>query len=507
MTGADGRFSRRSLLLRGAGAGLLPLVLGMTPDRSERGMTNLVVFQSGHGGVPPEFMYPDLAMLDGGESLEYADRVVRRGALERTVVDTRASVSPVLTAAENALTDRLVSRLNILRGLDVSFLLSHNVGGCLGNFAANDGLSSDALKERGFPNDTIDNRLAWSPSFYNDLKGVRARSLVLGSPGMSWAFSQPKTRTGVPQRRPSTYSTRRVFDMLFGSDTASGLPNRWAVDRARASFNELIGKDAWVSKSDRERFSVHLDQLAEIERRVRTVPACNPDAPSVDTGIAASAAGFRHSAAEMRTVWQELNALTAVTLGCGASRIITCNALADHMHDFSGEWHTEIAHGWTGDPDKVRLNWQAQQLFFEEVVLDLALRLDAVPGQRGGTVLDETLIVWAQECGPVTHMNASVPVVTLGGAGGRMKTGQYCDYRSKVKLSSTDFLVDDNYSKFDAGLLYNQLLYTILETEGLSRDELVSASEPTIGRVRYATGFDDHYRSAYAMASERLPFL
>jgi hypothetical protein len=209
----------------------------------------------------------------------------------------------------------------------------------------------------------------------------------------------------------------------------------------------------------------------------------------------------------MRTVWQELNALTTVTLSCGASRIITCNALQDHLHDFSGDWHSNVAHRGTGDVNAVKLNWQSQQRFFEEVVLDLAVRLDSVPGQNGGTLLDDTLIVWAQECGPVTHMNASVPVVTLGGAGGRLSAGQYCDYRSGIHLESDETSVDEVLSQFEAGLLWNQFLYTVLDVMGLPQDELLSATEPTVGRVRYSSGFDNHYRSAYLMASERLPFL
>src|SRR5205085_1188545 len=65
----------------------------------------------------------------------------------------------------------------------------------------------------------------------------------------------------------------------------------------------------------------------------------------------------------------------------------------------------------------VRLNhWYATQVAY------LASALAAVPA-GGGTLLDQTLIVWANEFGRGDHNQENVPIVFIGGAGGGMPAG------------------------------------------------------------------------------------
>ena len=55
-------------------------------------------------------------------------------------------------------------------------------------------------------------------------------------------------------------------------------------------------------------------------------------------------------------------------------------------------------------------------------VARLALALDAIP-EGSGTLLDNTLIVWANELGRGDHNQENIPVVLIGKAGGALPRG------------------------------------------------------------------------------------
>lgn len=57
-------------------------------------------------------------------------------------------------------------------------------------------------------------------------------------------------------------------------------------------------------------------------------------------------------------------------------------------------------------------------------------------------------MVWSQECGMVTHEQASIPVVTFRSAAGALKNRQYIDYRRE----------ENPKSSFDAGMSLAEVL-------------------------------------------------
>ena len=64
--------------------------------------------------------------------------------------------------------------MNVLWGLDVPFYIAHNTGLHLGNYARNDGNGGDGKAVQAFPRPTIDQIMAWSPSFYPTCRGIRS---------------------------------------------------------------------------------------------------------------------------------------------------------------------------------------------------------------------------------------------------------------------------------------------------------------------------------------------
>ena len=90
----------------------------------------------------------------------------------------------MLRAPSSALTAALVAKMNVLCGLDVPFYIAHNTGLHLGNYARNDGNGGDGKAVQAFPRPTIDQIMAWSPSFYRDLPASASARWSCGPAGV-----------------------------------------------------------------------------------------------------------------------------------------------------------------------------------------------------------------------------------------------------------------------------------------------------------------------------------
>ena len=87
--------------------------------------------------------------------------------------------------------------------------------------------------------------------------------------------------------------------------------------------------------------------------------------------------------------------------------------------------HDNVAHLDTSDVGSTPLNTARVVLmnqYYANCVAKLATALDAVP-EGNGTMLDNTLVVWANELGRGDHNLNNVPVVLIGGAGGAIPRG------------------------------------------------------------------------------------
>ena len=113
-----------------------------------------------------------------------------------------------------------------------------------------------------------------------------------------------------------------------------------------------------------------------------------------------------------------------------------------------------------------------------------------------------------------THGSVSVPVVTFGGAAGRLKTGLLCDYRRVGNAAST---YDPGAGgKQTLGLLYSQWLATVLQTMGVPPSEYErwgtkGYGYPFITKESWTPPFAKHYGDTssryFTNASTILPFL
>jgi hypothetical protein len=119
--------------------------------------------------------------------------------------------------------------------------------------------------------------------------------------------------------------------------------------------------------------------------------------------------------------------------------------------------------------------------FLNNIVADLAVMLQNTPDplNPGTTLLDNTVILFTNEHvgGNAEHAGRSLPFLTIGSAGGALKTGYYWDCRQRPYTG-------DQYS-YDVGRPCAPLLISIMQALGLQ------PSDYAVGGVGNPNGFGD----------------
>ena len=223
---------------------------------------------------------------------------------------------------------------------------------------------------------------------------------------------------------------RLLFPAAAGVDGARRLALRKSVlDGVAGNLGEISAR---LGPSERAKLDYHLTAVRELETRLaRNAGACvaAPAAPrdyfAIDPGSEVNEDTY------IPAMVDDMLDLATASLVCGITRIATVQ-----LGYGGGKWrfgwqgidmncHDDVAHLDTSDPgstpDTTRRVVLMNQ-YYASKVARLATALDAVP-EGSGTMLDNTLVVWANEMGRGDHNLTNVPIVLLGGGlprGGRV---------------------------------------------------------------------------------------
>lgn len=473
--------SSRRQFLRGLGGFslALPFMPSLLSSREARaagatGPKRFVQIATEHGGVWGRNMWPADATLT--QSQNYVNRTIKRGDLALQVSGGTAQLSPVLRGSSTVFTPGLAAKMNLLRGLDVPWYIAHHTGGHLGNFARNDGNGSDGVHMQGFPTPTIDQLMAFSPNFYGDLSTNRQRVLTIGS-RISFNFSDPVRKTGSIQEISGTMDALGLFNRIFVPSTPGADPNerkRPIADRVLDDYKRLRQSDRRLSNDDRRRLDDHMQRLSELQRKLNALPPgaqCSAvDPVTTNTQSIRRQGGYDINPGLQAQVFNAMNDVIVAAFMCDTSRIAVMR-IEEDFSTFVGDWHQDVAHhAVDGDGVAQGRLAAAHQLTFAASFLDLAAKLDVDDG-TGKTYLDNSLVVWTQESGEITHDGQGIPVVTAGSAGGFLTTGNYCDYRNPNLVVNNS---GGQNARVTGGLLWQQWLGTVLQSMGLQRNEYES---------------------------------
>ncbi len=510
--------TRRQLLLGTAGVTMglpiLPSLLTKSAYGADPVFTRaprLYWLTSDHGGAFESSMFPSPSLLNQSQNL-YSDHTVRSGALVPTTDGDSTVLSAVLRAKSSVFTPSLLSKMNVLWGLDVPFYIAHNTGLHLGNYARNDGNGDEGKDVQKFPRPTIDQIMAWSRSFYPDLGSIRERALIFGGRQVSWNYSNPDTQSGSIDNIRGTSSSLEAFRKIFVAPDTMPMPMRTPiVDHVLESYNRLRNGNSRLSSGDRQRLDDHVARIAELQRKLTAGSSASCGDVTVPTDDA-----NKHNAHNPEDAGKHIslyNEVAAVAFMCGTSRIaVVASDDTSPYVSYGGDWHQDVAHQWQNDDAQKQLV-PSYQRFFESSFLDMAARLD-VEEAPGVTYLDNSLVVWSQESGMETHGSVSIPIVTFGSAGGFFDTGKLVDFRRMTnKNSEWD---PGAGGKQVLGVLYSQWLATVLQSMGVPPSEYERWDHkgygvPYLGTVGWGPPYKSHYTDTssryFADASKILPLV
>jgi len=481
----------RRMFLRGAGgfALAIPFLPSLLPRRAwgaepQVGSKRMICMTTNHGGVWQEHMYPAESTLMSSQAI-YGGHDMHWGPL--TVGNN--SICPVLTAP--SLTQNLANKMMVLRGLDVPFYIAHHTGGYLGNYARNDGNGAEGQGLEHRP--TIDQVMAWSPSFYPDIGSITKRSIHIGrnqQQGISWGWSSPSTASGDIQNVPTEYSSMGLFNDIYVPDTPPSQQRPPVVDLVLQHYNQLhggaFGAAGRMSVADRQKLTDYMDRLDELERKLNVVSASCGDVstPTQDATVGDSGFGgwvddelnedaVTCDLAVIRDWYHLYNDVLVAAMTCDTSRLITIHASQTFSTSCNyNAWHQNVAHVANVDAEKEEKLWNSKRWFFENVFMDLVTKMDAVP-DVGGSILDNSLVWWTQESGVNTHESDSMPIIAAGSAGGFFQTGMMYDYRQRDNQPGLVPPWEDTYAGLQRmpGLTWNQWLGTVLQSMGVPPSE------------------------------------
>lgn len=243
---------------------------------------------------------------------------------------------------------------------------------------------------------------------------------------------------GRPRENTPEIDPYRVWRRLFG-ESPSFAPDFARIREERRSLldhltRELGGLMAGLPAGDRGRLEAHLEATRHLEREIHALPGaaattaagCAPSAPP-------SGVDVRDNLGIERVVRLQLD-LLALALRCDLTRVATV-MLVNGANDTIGFPFLGPAFAGTADPESAfdhhgiahlggAKKAQVDRWWVSQLALFLD-RLKATP-EGGGSLLDGTLVLFANHMGDgALHNGAGIPWILAGGGGKAFRTGRY----------------------------------------------------------------------------------
>jgi len=195
-----------------------------------------------------------------------------------------------------------------------------------------------------------------------------------------------------------------------------------AIDLVR---DELKSLSTRIDKDDRLKLDQHVEGIAAIEKRlVKPAPgtpvAAGCGAPMMKTGIDLKA---NENFPELLKIQ---NSLAVAALACDRTRVASLQwsrAFSMVRHTWVGvaAGHHTLSHQGGAESQKQK---HAIERWFMERMAELLTQMDSVP-EGNGTMLDNTMLLYANELTEGAAHNVSPPITFIAGkGGGKLRTGR-----------------------------------------------------------------------------------
>jgi hypothetical protein len=449
----------RRMFLRGtSGALLLPLLPSLLPREARAAAPTkalrFAMFTAIYG-CPGSQFYPSKDKLG-------TLTVTPEGFRTKKLSAISGPISPVISSAF----DNHRNRMSVIRGLAVTAeaTLTHN-----GSFPS---CGSGPIKRGAdrsapvFPY-SIDTIMSQSSKIYPSTVGVE-RHVNISGVNFSWTNVAGKT-----QRMPAITDTTALmsrFSAVVGtpSDTTGSKRQQDVVQAVYDDYKRVRDNDK-ISSGDKQRLEAYMNLIHETQQGLAAGPVQCTD-PTLE---------LEPSADRMAYVRNRLNILVAM-YACGLTRVGAFGigggdgGGSGNVHEDSHDNKTTVM-GAYHNANAVNI------AYFMDRMADIP--------DVDGSLLDNTLLMWGNEYGETLyrspHQALDQNVVIAGGAGGRLRMGEYIDFATGTPAPP------DNRGNARIGLQrrpYNNYMVTLFNAMGLAsadyeRDGLAGFGEYDPARI------------------------
>ena len=240
---------------------------------------------------------------------------------------------------------------------------------------------------------------------------------MLYSSHISW--SSPTTPT------PLEIYPALAFDRLFKDGAQRG--DKSVLDAVLADASDIRRQ---ISAGDQRKLDEYLDSVRDVEQRIEQAgkkgelqgwrpTLAEPNIPRPPDGIPQDIAEHMRLMADILVLGFQTDTtrITTLKLNNDHSSLRFPNLGVDYMI------HHLLSHSDSAD-------WLKVNRFFTEQIAYIARKLDAIQeGER--TLLDNTMLLFCSSMMTGNHNADQLPILMLGGAGGRVKGGRVLDYTGK----------------------------------------------------------------------------
>ena len=256
--------------------------------------------------------------------------------------------------------------------------------------------------------------------------------------GYSCAYTNSISWTSPTQPLPTQVNPRVVFERLFGDGTSQ--EERLAGRRQNASILDSVTRELAVFKKDlgagdRARLDTYVENIRELERRIRIAMQNSVSEPSADVPFGLpdnKHVHFRLMYDLMALAFQgDITRSATYMLG----RDLTGTSFPES--GFTGGWHGASHHG--DKPENVA-NYAKINRYHVENLAYFCDKLKSIP-EGDGTLLDHVLIYKGSNMGNShRHAHEKVPVILVGGIDGTFKGNRHVVFPDNKQRTSNMLL-------------------------------------------------------------------
>jgi hypothetical protein len=256
--------------------------------------------------------------------------------------------------------------------------------------------------------------------------------------GYSCAYTNSVSWTSPTQPLPTEVNPRVAFERLFG-DGASPEERRTGRKQNASILDSVIQEIAFFKKplgaGDRSRLDTYLENIREIERRIKIAMDKTIKEPSEEIPFGLP----EHKLVHYRLMYDLLALAFEGDLTRSATYMLGKDLSGASFPEsgFNGGWHGSSHHG--DKPENVA-NYAKMNRYHVQNLAYFADKLSKIP-DGDGSVLDHILIYKGSNMGNShRHAHVKVPIILLGGLDGNFKGNRHIVFPDNTERTSNMLL-------------------------------------------------------------------